>query len=256
MRLILLSGIAALSLTLPVMLPAAAMAQEGGKGIFDLPAGQTVINLSTSERVEVDQDLLVATLRYEAQNKDARALQNEINTAMKKAVDLAKEKSTVKVTTQQYYVYPQDYDPEPQDNGKMRKTERIWNGNQSLEIKSTTPDDVLELTQKMQDLGLVVSGLGYTLSPDKAEDTRDGLMEAALEKLKAKAERAAKALGKSDAALLEVNVDAGGYYPQPMMMSAAADMGMARMEKVAAPVAAPGQTEITMTVSARALLKP
>jgi predicted secreted protein len=253
MRKSLLSGMTALAL----LLPCAAFAQDNGKGIFDLPAGQTVINLSTSERVEVDQDLLVATLRYEAENKDARALQNEINTAMKKAVDMAKEKSTIKVTTQQYYVYPQDFDPDPKNNGTLKKTERIWRGNQSLEIKSATPDDVLELVGKMQDLGLVVSGLGYTLSPDKAEDTRDGLMEAALEKLKAKAGRAAKALGKSDASLLEVNVDAGGYYPQPMMMSAMADMGgSARMEKMAAPVAAPGQTEITMTVSARALLKP
>ncbi|MBU0799814.1 MAG: SIMPL domain-containing protein [Alphaproteobacteria bacterium] len=249
----LLSGIAALTLALPV----AAYAQDGGKSILDLPAGQTVINLSTSERVEVDQDLLVAVLRIEAENKDPRALQNEINTLMKKAVDAAKATPDVKVTTQQYYVYPHDPAPPQPLPGKteVQKEERIWRGNQSLEVKSTKADDLLALVGKMQDMGLVMNGLAYTLSPDKAESTRDGLMEAALEKLTAKATRAAKALGKTEANLLEVNVDAGGYYPQPMMMNAMADMGGARMEKMAAPVAAPGQTEITMTVSARALLK-
>jgi predicted secreted protein len=98
--------------------------------------------------------------------------------------------------------------------------------------------------------------MSYTLSPDKAQATQESLMESALEKLGKKADRAAKALGKSDADLLEVNVDSGGYYPQPMMMHANMEMADSSMGKMAAPVAAPGQTEITMTVSAKALLKP
>lgn len=243
------------------LLAAPALAQEGsnGKGIFDLPAGQTVINLSTSERVEVDQDLLVASLRYEAENKDPRALQNEINNIMKKAVDAAKGTPDVKVVTQQYYVYPHDPVPPPMPDETPRETtqqERTWRGSQGLELKSKKSDDLLALVGKLQDMGLTVNGLGYTLSPEKAEEVRDGLMEDALEKLKAKATRAAKALGKGDASLLEVNVDSGGHFPQPVMMAAMADMGGARMEKMAAPVAEAGQTEIIMTVSARALLKP
>lgn len=243
-------------------LPAAALAQDGGKGLFDLPPGQTVINLSTVERVEVDQDLLVARLRFEGENKDPRVLQNEINTLMKKAVDLAKADPSVKVTTQQYYVYPVDPNPPVvpmpslEKKAADKKEERVWRGSQELEIKSEKADNLLELTGKMQDLGLVMSGMSYTLSPDKAQATQESLMEAALEKLGQKADRAAKALGKSGADLLEVNVDSGGYYPQPMMMSARMEMDGASMGKMAAPVAAPGQTEITMTVSAKALLKP
>lgn len=242
-----------------IALPLTAHAQDTGKGLFDLPPGQTVINLSTIERVEVDQDLLVARLRYEGENKDARALQNEINTLMKKAVDLAKADSAVKVTTQQYYVYP--VDPQPpvtplEKQSGVKKEERVWRGSQELEIKSEKADSILDLTAKMQDMGLVMNGLSYTLSPDKAQATQESLMETALDKLGKKADRAAKALGKSSADLLEVNVDSGGYYPQPMMMSARMEMDGASMGKMAAPVAAPGQTEITMTVSAKALLKP
>ena len=52
-----------------------------------------------------------------------------------------------------------------------------------------------------------------------------------------------------------MNVDtAYPNYPMPMM--ARAEMGMQAMDmKAAAPVASPGDSEITLTVSARAVLK-
>lgn len=101
-----------------------------------------------------------------------------------------------------------------------------------------------------------MNGLNYTLSPEKAEEIKDSLMEAALVKLKARADRAAKALGKNNTALVEVTIDAGNnYYGAPMMRSMAMDSGAA-MEKMATPVAEPGQSEITLTVNARALLSP
>lgn len=239
-----------------IALPAAASAQETGRGILDLPPGHTVINLSTSERIEVDQDLLVAHLRYEAENADARTLQNEINAVMKKAVDAAKATPAVKVTTQQYYVYPHDpVTPPGQPRLGDRKPARTWRGAQGLEVKSLQADQLLDLIAQMQGMGLSVSHLGYTLSPEKMETTRDGLMEGALEKLKAKAERAARALGKSEASLLEVNVDTGHHYPQPMMARGMMAMDAGASMEMAAPVAAAGQTELNMTVSARALLK-
>lgn len=79
-------------------------------------------------------------------------------------------------------------------------------------------------------------------------------MEAALAKVKARAERAAKAMGKNRTDLVEVSVDAADnpIHP-PMMMRAMAIDGA--MEKSAAPTAEPGETEITLTISARALLK-
>ena len=253
MRTILLAGIAAFTLALPF----AAHAQETGKGILDLPAGHTVLNVSATEREEVDQDTLVANLRYEAENKDAKALQNEINTAMKKAVDAAKAVEGVKVYTQQYYVY--EYNPNPQpipEHQKNEGYEKMWRGQQGIQLKSKSADELLELTGKLQEMGLVMEGLQYMLSPEKAQDIQESLMEDALVKIKAKAERAAKALGKKEVEMLEINVDNGGYFPQPYARNMMAmDAGMAKAE-MAAPVAEPGQSEINMTVTARVLLKP
>ena len=256
MKKIVFSLLAATALTLPA--PFTAQAQDY-KTILDIPAGQTIINLSANERVEVQQDLLVASLRFESENVSPKALQDEINKIMTKALDLAKTYKDVKVETDQYYVYP--YDPEPpkplKDGEKPSKSIRTWRGSQGLTIKSTTANQVLELTGALQEMGLSMNGLNYTISPALIEKTQDSLMEIALAKLQAKAERTAKALGKSKADLVEVNVDVGGnYYPQPMMMRAMAMDAGAVMEKAAPPVAAPGQSDINLTVSARAVLKP
>ena len=53
---------------------------------------------------------------------------------------------------------------------------------------------------------------------------------------------------------MQVDVSDGGYHPQPVMRAMAMDTGMAKME-MAPPVAAPGESEITLTVSAQALLR-
>lgn len=239
---------------------APAYAQNGPKSALDLPPGQTLVNLSATERVEVQQDLLVANLQYQAENRNARALQDEINTLMKQAVEKAKSYKDVKISTQQYYVYmyeppvpvPMQGQPQP----PRKKPEKTWRGSQGLQLESKSAEDLLELAGILQDMGLTMQGLNYTISQDLLEDTQDSLLENALTKLKAKAERTAKALGKSQADLIEVNVDSGGFYPPPMpMMKTMARADMA-MESMAAPVAEAGSSDISLSVSARALLKP
>ncbi|GJL84282.1 MAG: hypothetical protein DHS20C02_00570 [Micavibrio sp.] len=238
--------LAALLLFLPLSAPTPANAQDY-KTLLDIPEGATLVSLSATERVEVEQDLLTANLRYEAENTSAKELQDEINKIMQKAVDEAKKVKSVKVSTQQYYVHEYRRD---------KHAPRVWRGNQGLQIKGKTADELLELAGELQEMGLKMNGLSYSVSPDLMEETRENLLEETLIKLKSKAERTAKALGKSKADLLQVNVDmGGGHYAQPQMMRTMAHAEMAMDSKMAAPVAAPGQSNITLTVSAQALLK-
>jgi predicted secreted protein len=65
----------------------------------------TYLNISATERREVDEDLLVANLRFESEGQDAKDVQSDINSAMKKALDKAKELRDVKVSTERYSVY-------------------------------------------------------------------------------------------------------------------------------------------------------
>lgn len=215
--------------------------------ILSMPDGQVILNISATERREMEQDLLVATLNYNAVNKNSRALQNEINSAMKKALDLVKKEKSVKINTGAYQVY---------ETTEPRTKEKKWRGNQTLTLKSKDADAVLKLTGKLQEMGLNTNGLSYTLSPETVVAVQDNLMEAALKQLQTRANRAAKALGKSSAELREVNTQGGGIpiqrrnYARSAVMMESADMAMA------APVAASGESTITLTVSARALLKP
>ena len=79
-------------------------------------------------------------------------------------------------------------------------------------------------------------------------------MEAALIKLQKRADRAAKAMNKSTADLRNVTTQNASVPYRPthsramMMESAAADMAM--------PVASAGDTTISLTVTAQAILKP
>jgi predicted secreted protein len=233
-----------------------AMAQEASL----VKSGQTVLNISASERQNVQQDLLIASLRYETEGQDSAALQSKINTLITKALEAGKKYKDVQIATDHYYVYPYDPNqhahPDPEEKiDNHEKKPVVWRGSQGLNMKSKNSADLLKLLGELQAMGMQTNNLSYTLSPESFETVRDGLMESALTKLREKAERAAKALGKKEAELVEVNVDtAYPNYPMPMM--ARAEMGMQAMDmKAAAPVASPGDSEITLTVSARAVLK-
>lgn len=219
--------------------------------LLDIPPGQSLVNLSATERVEVDQDLLIANLEYQARNVQATALQDEINKKMAAAVEAARKVESVKVSTGSYYVY--QYDPD--HNNPRNPLE--WRGSQSLQLKGKKADDILKLVGELQEIGLSMQGLSYTVSPELMEETQNSMLEAALGKLKTKADRTAKALDKTSAELLNINVDIGGgmHYAAPMMARAGMMMDSAAEAKMAAPVAAPGQSDITLTVSATALLK-
>lgn len=227
------------------------------KTVLDIPEGATLISLAATERVEVEQDLLIAHLSYEAENKDPAKLQEEINKIMTKALAEAKAVKTVKVSTLGYQVYPYDYNPDPRplQPGEQPKLERKWRGSQTLMLKGKASDDLLNLVGKLQALRLNVSNLSYTVSPELMEETQNIMLESALRKLKTKAERTAKALGKSQSNLLNVNVDVGGFAPPPYYGGAVMMKAEAASADMAPPVAAPGQSDITLTVNAQALIR-
>ncbi len=244
MRLVLLSVFA---LSLCITTNAFAQIEDP---IFQLQQNESLLHISANEQREVDQDLLIANLRIESEDASNKKVQNTINTSMAKALELAKDYPDVKAITRQYNV--QSYD---KNGGRKDMPELIvWKGQQTVELKSKNADKLLELAGKIQEAGFVMGGLSYTLSPEVAAKVQDEMLEAALEKLQNRAQRAAKALGKTTAELKEINTQ-NNYMPQPAMYARGAMMEMAADSKMAAPVASAGETSITMEVSAKALLR-
>lgn len=229
--------------------PMAAVAQE----VKTLQPGQTVISLSATEEMQVQQDTLQASLRIEIEGKDAKDVQDKINKAMQGALTAAKAATDVKTSTGQYYVY--SYEQGGVSSVSRKAGPKLWKGNQTIDLSSKNAAAVLELSGKIQELGFVMNGLNYTLSSEQAESLKDTLIIAALKKVQARADVVAKALNKSGYELVEVNVDnAGPIMPQPVMFKAARAMA-SDMAEMSAPVAQAGEQTVSLSVNARILLK-
>jgi predicted secreted protein len=209
-----------------------------------LPEGQTLITLSVTERVQVEQDTLIATLRVERDHRDAVALQSEINAAMAQALETAEGDEAVKVSTGYYSVY--QYNTSPQGG----RNNEVWRGSQSLTLEGLDAAKILALAGEIQEQGFLMSELSYVLSTARADEVRDSLMESAIARATANVERAARAMGKTDVDIAVLDVDAALGYAQPMMM--ARGVAMDAME-MAAPVAEAGESEVSLTVRVQAV---
>ena len=239
-------------LSLPLAAPA--MAQDNGLALP--PEGTTIINFSATENRDVSQDLLMASLRMELDEGTPVEIQKKINEAMKKALDVAKKESAFKVSTGAYSVYKYEKPIEVDPKTGVQKTEAIWRGSQEITIESKDSTKLLDTVGKIQELGFAMNNLAYTISPEVADKVRDELMVEALKKLVAKADIVAKTLGKSKAELVDVNVDAGGPVMPMYKTMMARGEAMAMDAGMPAPVAEAGETDLSLTVSARALIKP
>jgi len=238
------TALSALALALLASAPLAPAA-HADDGLQLPPTGHTLLNFSATERMSLAQDTLTAVLRVESRNADPRKVQADINTAMERALATAKKVAGVKVTTGGYHVYEQ----------RLERNLRLWQGQQTLQLESKNAAAVLELAGQLQGSGFAMSGLSYSLSPEKAEGVRDELMVKALGSLKAKAALVARTLGKSGYELVDVNL--GGDMPVvPVYRAMRAEMAMAAADAAPPPSAEPGETEVMVSVSARALLKP
>jgi len=239
-------------LSLPVAAPA--MAQDNGLALP--PAGTTIINFSATENRDVSQDLLMASLRMELDEGTPVEIQKKINEAMKKALDIAKKEAAFKVSTSAYSVYKYEKPGKVDKATGVQEMIPVWRGSQTIDIESKDATKLLDTVGKIQEMGFAMNNLSYTVSPEVADKIRDELMVEALKKLTAKAEIVAKTLGKSSVELVDVNVDMGGpiqpMYNKAVMMRAE---GMAMDAGMPAPVAEAGESTLSLTVSARALIK-
>jgi predicted secreted protein len=213
-----------------------------------LDQGEIMLNLNANEQAEVEQDTLHANLYFSSQGRDRVALQDEVNRKMAEALEVL-ESSELEYSTQQYRVYQVQ-------SGRPTRGEidnPLWRAQQGVELHSMDSAALLDLVARLQELGLTMSGLNYSLSPERHEEVSDSLMESALARLRSRAEAAAAAMGKSDVEFVEITMN--NNFGGAMFRSANATMAMESMD-VATPVAEPGLATVNFSVSARVILLP
>lgn len=216
------------------------------------PFKGTTVNLSISEKQEVDEDLLIAHMQFEFEAKTAREVQEVINKKMTKALYIAKNLSEVKISTEQYNVYKYYPHPRKKDGSK---NDFVWRGSQSIMTKSKDSQKLLQLSADLQKMGFAMNSLRYTISPEKYESVKDSMIESAIEKLKTKAKRITKSLNKDEYDFININVDNNPYRPVMMQRSYSANADFMSKENMAPPVAAPGSGVINLNIHAIVRIK-
>lgn len=216
----------------------------------DLAQGQSVLYLNAKESKKVQQDLLVASLTFQEEGTDKKLIQNNLNIAMKSALNIAKDEKDILHYTEGYQVYM----IHQSSHEKKIKAPTKWRAQQNISLEGKNKDALLELARKLQGLGLHMNQLNYRLSTEKYDEVSDSLMEGVLNKLQLRAEKAAKTLGKSKSELVVVNINKNNN-PRPYYNRSSSKMyAMAEADTMEAPSVAPGQTEVVMNVTATALL--
>jgi uncharacterized protein len=218
----------------------------------ELQPGQLVLNLSATEQQEVAQDTLNASLMFSTQGRDKSALQNEVNKAMRTALELLESTSGIEFNTSQYQVYMFD----PAQPARRDVENPIWRAQQEVQMNSLDSAALLELVGQLQENGLVITSLYYSLSAAKYEEVAETLMLAALKKLQDRADSAADALSMGEAKLVEVSLDGSPNFAYKESFGVSLAMARDSAAEMAPPVADPGKTQVSLTVSARAVLSP
>lgn len=218
------------------LLAAPAARTQPTPGITPWP--ETALHLSETAEVARAPDEVVAVLRAEARGASAAAVQEAVNRAMAQAVARAAAVQGVTATTGGYWT------TRVQDGG-------TWQASQQLTLRSGNGAALLELTGTLQQQGLTLGGLNWTLRRDTQRVAREEAAQLALDAIRRRADAVAAQLGLVVVGLREVRIDAPDRGPRPMMAMAAA-----RAASAAPPVAVAEDIQVAATVEAVAILRP
>ena len=213
------------------------------------PEDNTYFNLSVVESTQVEQDLLIASLRYDVESESPKLVQDKINQTMKKALAIAEKKSMLDISTERYSVYK--YSKQVKDKSNIKE---IWKGSQTIIIKGKATEDILVLSGELQEMGLVMNDLHYELSVEKYEETRASMTEKAVNKLLFQAKKMADIIGAKKIKILNIGIEGDNRSQEPqqaLMRSAAINSS----ETITAPVSSPGKTDVKLTIFGSVSLK-
>lgn len=202
------------------------------------------INLSASANGLVDNDTITARLFRQEQGTQAKQLADTVNKDIAWGIAEAKKNKDFKVQTRGYST-----NPVYQKNGGSVKT---WQVRQEISVESQDMAALSEALGGLQDR-LSLSGLSYSVSPEKRSAAENALISEALVAFKSRAKIIATNLGFSDYKIVNINVNSsGGQGPYPIAMPR---MEMAMSSKMAAPPIEAGEQNIQVSVNGTIELK-
>ena len=222
------------ALTVPLALGVAA----SGALAQTLPQPRNQVSFSVFAEREVANDWTTGTIGTTASGSDPAELAARVNKAMTEALEIAKQAKGVKATSGAYNTYP-----EYGDGNRIVR----WQASQDLILESKDTGAVAKLLGKLQQKGLLLRGISFSVSRETQRKIEEQLATEAIAAFRARAALVAKSFGKASYGLITVNVGGGGF-PQPVPTYARADMAMMKAE-AAAPSFEGGTSHLRVDIS-------
>ncbi|HEY8120932.1 MAG TPA: SIMPL domain-containing protein [Myxococcota bacterium] len=220
-----------LSIPLAVALGVSAVAAQ------TLPQPRNQVSFNVGAEREVANDWTTGTIGTTASGSDAAELSARVNKQMGEALALAKQAQGVKVTSGAYNTYP-----EYGDGNRILR----WQASQDLILESKDTGAVAKLCGKLQERGLLLRNISFSVSRETQRKLEDELVAEAIAAFRVRAALVAKSFGKASYGLISVNVGGGGFQPpMPMMRAEKATMAM----DAAAPSFEGGTSRVRMDVN-------
>lgn len=200
----------------------------------------TTLNLSASAERQVENDRMIAVLAIEIRAPEARDAAAEVNQRMQAALQ------RVEAHADALDYRTLDYSTQAIQDRNDRSQIAAWRVQQSLELESSDFDRLTDLVGILQDDGLAVRQIRFSVAPETREMHREDLINQAMDTWKERARVMARALGASHLRPLEMELIDDRYSgPQPMALRA-------MTEAAPAPALEAGHSTLSVTVRGQA----
>ncbi|MCB1856648.1 MAG: SIMPL domain-containing protein [Gammaproteobacteria bacterium] len=210
--------------------------------LSDQPLTYDRIHLSVSSGEEVENDTLIAILYAQEEGSNPSSLSRNVNLAISKAVERAKQHPTIAVQTLEYHTSPV-YNKQHLSGWRVR---------QSIQLKSLDAPLLSELIGELQGW-LMLSAISYEVSPKLRNDTEQRLTADAVSAFRERATLLAKEWGRKDYRLVELHVTSSGASPH---LYRSKGVAMSMQAEAVPPTLEAGKQRIEVGINGTVELKP
>ncbi len=205
-----------------------------------------VFSLHSEASAEVDNDLMIATLMVEAEDRDPAVLASKVNSAMSWAVNVLRPFGALKTKTRDYQTYPR------YDSSKNRKLIG-WRASQSIQIETDDFEAAGKAIQKLQER-LQVKGIQLAAKPETRAAAADELINKALSTFKKRATLVQRNMGATGYKILDVNIQSDQPNRPMYDMAAVQYENMRSSAMVSEPAIEAGTSRVSVQIYGRVQL--
>jgi predicted secreted protein len=157
---------------------------------------------------EVNNDLLIANMAVDIQDKEPGRVARSINTALNEALKKAVSFDTIKASSGNQNTYPV--------YGKNNQID-AWRGHGEIRLESRNFKAASELIMQLQS-SLQLSGVQFTLAPDTHSQIENELIAEAIKAFQTRADVIRLAVGAKSYKTVHFSINSGGNSSRPVPM--------------------------------------